>query len=76
MYRMTPQPKCFLRQFGDSSVNFTLQFWVEDITYGRWEPQSEVQFAIWNKFKENNIEIPFPQRDLHIKTPESTQGSQ
>ena len=64
-----PYPRCFLRQFADNSVNFTLYFWVEDITYGRFAVQSEVMFIIWDKFKENNIEIPFPQRDLHINEP-------
>ena len=63
-----PDPKCFLMNFGDSSVNFTLHFWVDDITYGRLEPHSEVMFGIWNKFQEHDIEIPFPQRDLHIKS--------
>ncbi len=64
-----PEPACFLRSFGDSSVNFTLHFWVEDVTLGRWPPHSEVMFSIWRKFKEHGIEIPFPQRDLHIKGP-------
>lgn len=63
----TPEPKCYLRNFGDSSVDFILHFWVADVTAGRWEPQSEVMFAIWRKFRKNNISIPFPQRDLHIK---------
>ena len=65
-----PEPKCFLRNFGESSVDFTLHFWVDDVTAGRWEPHSDVLFNIWNKFKENNIEIPFPQRDIHIKSSE------
>lgn len=64
-----PKPECFLREFGDSSVNFLLFFWVDDIIKGRYLPQSEVMFSIWRKFHENNIEIPFPQRDLHIKEP-------
>ena len=62
-----PQPNCFLREFADSSVNFLLHFWIGDVDEGRFGPQSEVMFDIWNKFKENNIEIPFPQRDIHIK---------
>ena len=65
-----PEPKCYLRNFGDSSVDFILHFWVSDVALGRWEPQSEVMFSIWRKFKENDIEIPFPQRDLHLKTPD------
>ncbi|MFT4862208.1 MAG: small-conductance mechanosensitive channel [Pseudohongiellaceae bacterium] len=63
-----PAPKCFLREFGDSSINFILHFWVSDVTEGRWEPQSDVMFGIWEKFKANNIEIPFPQRDLHLRS--------
>ena len=64
----TPEPACFLRTFGDSSVNFTLHFWVDDVTEGRWHPHSEVMFEVWRKFKDCGIEIPFPQRDLHIRS--------
>lgn len=61
------EPECYLTDFGDSSVNFELYFWVDDIITGRKRPRSDVLFTIWRKFKENNIEIPFPQRDVHIK---------
>jgi len=63
-----PPPQCFLQGFSDSSVNFVLHFWIGDVTKGRFLPRSEVMFSIWDKLKENGIEIPFPQRDLHIKT--------
>lgn len=63
-----PKAECYLVNFGDSSVNFTLYFWVDDIIEGRKRPRSDVLFSIWRKFHENNIEIPFPQRDLHIKS--------
>ncbi len=66
-----PMPVCYLREFGDSSVNFLLFFWVGDVTEGRYEPQSDVMRCIWKKFKEHKITIPFPQRDLHIKNPEA-----
>lgn len=62
-----PKPVCFVREFGDSSINLLLQFWVADVTLGRYAPQSDVMRAIWQSFKENNIEIPFPQRDINIK---------
>jgi len=71
-----PEPVCFLRNFGDSSVDFTLFFWVADVTEGRWEPQSNVMYAIWQKFKDNNIEIPFPQRDLHLRSSETLKVEQ
>ena len=67
-----PKPNCYLVDFGNSSVDFDLFFWVEDVNIGRYRPKSEVLFSIWDKFKENDIVIPFPQRDLHIKEiPES-----
>ncbi|OLF71345.1 mechanosensitive ion channel protein MscS [Maricaulis sp. W15] len=70
-----PAPQCFLRNFGDSSVDFTLLFWIDDVVKGRWAPQSEVMFAIWRKFRDAGIEIPFPQRDVHIKSsPSPTEG--
>ncbi len=65
-----PEPNCYLVKFGDSSVEFLLHFWIGDVAPGRFLPKSEVMLSIWDKFKENNIEIPFPQRDLHIKSSE------
>ncbi len=65
-----PAPQCYLTEFGDNSVNFLLYFWVDDVTEGRFEPKSDVMRSIWRKFKENNIGIPYPQRDIHIKNPE------
>ena len=62
-----PEPTCFLREFADSSINFLLFFWVADVTEGRYAPQSDVMMAIWKKFKEHSIAIPYPQQDLHIK---------
>ncbi|TNE61683.1 MAG: mechanosensitive ion channel [Alphaproteobacteria bacterium] len=62
-----PEPHVFLDGFGDSSVDFTLNFWVDDVVEGRRQPRSEVLMAIWRKFQANGIEIPFPQRDVNIK---------
>lgn len=57
--------KCWMREFGDSAVNFLLAFWVADIRDGRFGPQSDVMFSILEKFRKHNIEIPFPQRVVH-----------
>lgn len=62
------KPQCYLREFGNSSIDFLLTFWLEDVTNGRWGAKSEVMFEIWRSFKKHNIEIPFPQRDLHIRS--------
>ncbi len=63
----TIAPECHLREFGSSSVNFLLYCFVEDVTLGRFNVQSDIMFAIWDTFKAHNIEIPFPQQDVYIK---------
>lgn len=70
-----PEPVCFLNEFGDSSINFLLYFWVADVTEGRLRPRSEVMMSIWRKFRDNGIEIPFPQRDLHIRSADGLPSS-
>jgi len=64
----TPKPRCNLVEFGDSSVNFDLRFWINDPPNGVTNVTSDVMMVIWERLHENNIEIPFPQRDLHIKS--------
>lgn len=62
-----PKPVVYMREFADSSVIFTLSLFINDASQGVMQSKSEVMFSIWRKFKEQNIEIPFPQRDVHIK---------
>jgi small-conductance mechanosensitive channel len=64
----TPKPVCNLMEFGDNSVNFDLRFWITDPPNGIANVRSEILFKIWDAFKAEDIEIPFPQRDLHIKS--------
>ena len=52
-------------QFGDSSLNFELLTWIPD-SFQRFDVASDLHFMIWERFKENNINIPFPQRDVHF----------
>ncbi len=63
-----PKPVCLLREYGDSSVNFEVRFWINDPMNGRANVTSELLIRIWDKFKANNVEIPYPQRDLHLRT--------
>ncbi len=63
-----PKPVCLMKGFGDSSVDFELRFWITDPRNGIANVRSEVLFKVWDKFKENGVEIPFPQRDLHFKS--------
>lgn len=63
----TPKPKVFFKEFGDSSLNFDLTVWIQDL-WGCDEILSDIRFAIDREFRNNNIEIPFPQRDLHVRS--------
>lgn len=54
--------------YGDSSLNFMLRVWTAEYSDTPKVLKSQLYFAIFKKFKENNIEIPFPQRDLHLKS--------
>lgn len=65
-----PKPVCLLRGFGDSSVDLELRFWLSDPSNGVANVQSQVLLNVWDTLKANNIEIPFPQRDLHIRSSE------
>lgn len=65
-----PVPVCHLKGFGDSSVDLELRFWVGDPANGISNVRSVVLLKVWDSFKKNGIEIPFPQRDLHIRSSE------
>ncbi len=54
--------------FGDSSVDLELRFWIEDPMSGVANVKSAILLGIWDKFAEQGIELPFPQRDLHLKS--------
>ena len=64
----SPAPDVIFTEFGDSSLNFELWVWTIKLINRPKVLQSQLFYAIFKKFKENNIEIPFPQRDLHIKS--------
>ncbi|MEO8574201.1 MAG: mechanosensitive ion channel domain-containing protein [Pyrinomonadaceae bacterium] len=63
-----PKPAVRLIEFGDSSINIQLWVWTREKLHGRAVFLSALNFAIWEKFRVNDIEIPFPQSDLHIRT--------
>lgn len=59
-----PEAECFATQFGEYDIKFTLYFWISDIVEGRLKPKSDVITSIYKAFRENKIEIPFPQREV------------
>lgn len=63
-----PPPDVLFDNFGDSSLDFELRVWSDEYSDKPKILKSQLYFAIFRKFKEHNIEIPFPQRDLHLRT--------
>ena len=63
-----PAPELFFNGFGDSSLNFELGVWTADMTSKPRRFRSELNYAIERKLREHNIEVPFPQRDLHLRS--------
>ncbi|NRD22936.1 mechanosensitive ion channel [Winogradskyella litoriviva] len=61
----SPEAVVIFTDFGESSLNFKLVFTIGDSFRAQF-PKSEIRFEIDRLFRENNISIPFPQRDIHI----------
>ena len=62
-----PEPRVRFRRFGESSLDFELLGWISDPA-NRGRVQHELNCAIYKALNRENIEIPFPQRDLHVRT--------
>jgi small-conductance mechanosensitive channel len=62
-----PKPDVLFDQYGDSSLDFMLRVWTNQFSDTPKILKSELYYAIFEKFKEHSIEIPYPQRDLHLK---------
>jgi small-conductance mechanosensitive channel len=63
-----PKPDVLFEEFGDSSLNFTLLVWTTQYAARPRVLRSELNYAIAKIFRENDVEIPFPQRDLHVRS--------
>lgn len=62
-----PQPEVIFDEFGDSSINFILRVWTTKLIQTPQVLKSQLYFEIFKRFREGGIEIPFPQRDIHLK---------
>ena len=62
-------PVCWLTGFGDSSLDFVLRFWINDPREGLTNIRGKVLLAVWDAFKERGINIPFPHREIIMRTP-------
>jgi small-conductance mechanosensitive channel len=64
-----PGPSVALSAFGADGLEFTLGYWIADPENGQLNIRSLVNRAILQSLRDNSIQIPFPQRVLHMKTP-------
>ena len=61
-----PEPTVYLMNFGESGIDLKLVFFILDAEEGTYRLRSDINKEIWKQFNEKNIEIPFPQRVIHI----------
>jgi small-conductance mechanosensitive channel len=64
-----PPPVCLLLGFAESAIDLELRVWIHDPKNGVGNVKSDVLLLVWDKFHAHGIEFPYPQRDLHLKTP-------
>jgi len=69
-----PAPLCLVTGFGHNSVDLEIRLWIADANNGVSNVKSDIMLNVWDRFRENGIEIPFPQRDLHIRSAEGLTG--
>jgi small-conductance mechanosensitive channel len=64
----TPKPSVWLKDFGDSSVDHDILVWIADPELGVGNVRSDILNRLWRLFEDNDIELPFPQRDIHVRS--------
>jgi small-conductance mechanosensitive channel len=64
-----PPPACHITEFGDSSINYILRFWITDPSGGVTNLRGDVYLALWDALKENGVEIPYPHREVIVRGP-------
>lgn len=62
-------PVCWMTGFGDSSLDFVLRFWVTDPQNGLTNIRGKVLLALWDVFDQNDVNIPYPHREIIMKEP-------
>ncbi len=61
-----PEPKTFLKAFGENGIDLELDIWINDPEEGQLNLRSDINLEIWRQFQSADIEIPYPQRDIRI----------
>ncbi|HEX3858019.1 MAG TPA: mechanosensitive ion channel family protein, partial [Pseudolabrys sp.] len=64
---ISPAPVCHLKGFGESSLDFTLRFWIRDPVDGITNVRGQVLLALWDALKREKVDIPYPVRDVRVQ---------
>ena len=64
----TPAPNALVMAFGESAIELELRFWIEDARNGVHNVKSQVLYEIWRLFQQHGIQIPYPKRDLYVRS--------
>jgi small-conductance mechanosensitive channel len=63
-----PAPNALIMAFGETAIELELRFWIEDAQNGVHNVKSEVLYEIWRLFRKEGIQIPYPKRDLYVRS--------
>lgn len=69
-----PQPRALVTLFADSGINIDLGFWINDPDQGSGALRSDINMEIWRRFRQEGIEIPYPQREVRVLGPAAVAG--
>ncbi len=69
-----PAPTALIMAFGESAIELELRFWIEDAQNGIHNIKSQVLYEIWHLFQQQGIRIPYPKRDLYVRSNASRDG--
>lgn len=63
-----PAPNALVMAFGETAIELELRFWIEDAQNGVHNVKSQVLYEIWRLFRQEGIQIPYPKRDLYVRS--------
>jgi small-conductance mechanosensitive channel len=71
----SPLPTVLIMAFGESAIELELRFWIADAQNGVHNVKSEVLYGIWRLFQQQGIRIPYPKRDLYLRSSSARSGT-
>ena len=64
----SPSPTVLIITFGESAIELEVRFWIADAQNGVHNVKSQVLYEIWRLFQQEGIRIPYPKRDLYVRS--------